>query len=108
NLLAGLLEAVAAEPYQGRADLPPLASTLQMEIDDLFPVAEALQLLRFADVAEGDIRLSDAGRRFVEADVDQRKKIFAQHVLAYVPLAAYIKRVLDERPSHRAPATRFR
>ena len=26
----------------------------------------------------------------------------------YFPLAARIKRVLDERPSHRAPATRFR
>ena len=29
------------------------------EIDDLFPIAETLQLLRFAEVAEGDIRLTD-------------------------------------------------
>jgi NitT/TauT family transport system ATP-binding protein len=108
NVLAGLMETVAAEPYQGRADLPALATTLQMEVDDLFPVAEVLQLLRFAEVAEGDIRLTDAGKRFVRADVDGRKRIFAQHVMTYVPLAAYIKRVLDERASHRAPATRFR
>ena len=33
----------------GRADLPELASELQMEVDDLFPVAEALQLLRLAE-----------------------------------------------------------
>jgi NitT/TauT family transport system ATP-binding protein len=63
NILSGLMEAVAAEPYNGRADLPALATGLQMEIDDLFPVAEILQLLRFAEVAEGDIRLTDAGRR---------------------------------------------
>jgi hypothetical protein len=31
---------VAAEPYGGHADLPALAGPLQMEIDDLFPVAE--------------------------------------------------------------------
>src|SRR5690242_7593526 len=38
NLLAGLMEAVAADPHRGRADLPVLAGPLQMEIDDLFPV----------------------------------------------------------------------
>jgi NitT/TauT family transport system ATP-binding protein len=71
-------------------------------------VAESLQLLRFAEVAEGDIRLTDPGRRFVLLDPDSRKKLFAQHVLAYVPLAGHIKRVLDERDQHAAPASRFR
>lgn len=108
NALAGLVETLAAEPYNGRADLPPLAAGLQMEIDDLFPVLETLQLLRFAEVAEGDVRLTEAGLRFARAEVDERKKLFAQHLLAYVPLAAHIKRVLDERESHRAPASRFR
>ena len=108
NLLAGLMEAVAGEPFHGHADLPAVAGPLQMEIDDLFPVAEALQLLRFAEVAEGDIRLTDAGRRFVQLDPDGRKRLFAQHVLAFVPLAQHIKRVLDERDTHAAPASRFR
>jgi len=108
NVLAGLIETVAAEPYNGRADLPPLAAKLQMEIDDLFPILETLQLLRFAEVAEGDVRLTEAGMRFARADLDEGKRLFAQHLIAYVPLAAHIKRVLDERASHRAPATRFR
>ncbi len=108
NLLAGLLEAIAAEPYRGRADLPDLAATLQMEIDDLFPVAESLQLMRFAELAEGDIRLTDAGRRFVDLGPDDRKHLFAQHLLANVPLAGHIRRILDERDNHRAPASRFR
>jgi len=108
NLLAGLMEAVAAEPYNGHADLPALAGPLQMEIDDLFPVAETLQLLRLADVAEGDIKLTDVGRRFVQLDPDDRKRLFAQHLLAHVPLVQHIKRVLDERGTHAAPASRFR
>src|SRR5206468_6572989 len=108
NVLAGLVETLAAEPYNGRADLPPLADKLQMEIDDLFPVLETLQLLRFAEVAQGDVRLTEAGMRFARADLDEGKRLFAQHLIAYVPLAAHIKRVLDERASHRAPATRFR
>ena len=44
----------------------------------------------------------------MHADVDERKRLFSQHILSYVPLAGHIKRVLDERPTHRAPASRFR
>src|SRR5262249_473280 len=108
HLMAGFLETVAADPYRGRADLPALAGPLQMEIDDLFPVAETLQLLRLAELAEGDIRLTGAGRSFVDLDSDGRKRLFAHHLLACVPLAGHIRRILDERGAHRAPASRFR
>ena len=108
NSLAGMLEEIAAPPYDGRADLPHLADSLQLEIDDLFPLAETLQLLRLAELEEGDLKLTALGQRFVDMDVDQRKKVFGDQVLAHIPLASHIKRVLDERPSHRAPATRFR
>ncbi len=107
NRLSGLMEALAAAPYNGRADLPDLAVTLQMEADELFTAIETLQLLRFAEMAEGDVHLTDLGRRFVDLDVDERKRLFGAHLLAYVPLAALIKRVLGERPSHRAPFVRF-
>jgi len=108
NVLSGLMETLAAEPYNGRADLPLLAANLQMEVDDLFPILETLQLLRFAEIENADVRLTDTGKRFVKAEVDERKKLFAQHLVTYVPLAAHIKRVLDERATHRAPASRFR
>jgi NitT/TauT family transport system ATP-binding protein len=108
NSLAGMLEEIAAPPYNGQADLPHLADSLQMEIDDLFPLGETLQLLHLAEFAEGDIKLTPTGKRFVDMDVDQRKKLFGETLLSDIPLAAHIKRVLDERPSHRAPATRFR
>jgi NitT/TauT family transport system ATP-binding protein len=108
NRLAGLMELVAAEPNHGRADLPAIAGDFLMEVDDLFPVAETLQLLRFAEVEHGDIRLTDAGKRFARAGLDEGKRIFAQHLVTYVPLAGHIKRVLDERAGHRAPASRFR
>ena len=106
NELAGLMESLADSP-DGRADLPALAEELNFEVDDLFPIAETLQLLRFAEVAQGDIQLTPAGRRFAEGDLDDRKRLFAEHLIAYVPLAALIKRVLDERPNHRARAARF-
>ena len=108
NTFAGMMEEIADEPYSGKADMPALADSLHMEVDDLFPVAETLQLLRFAEMAEGDIALTAAGKRFADADTDTRKALFRDHLVAYVPLAARIKQVLDERPSHQAPASRFR
>jgi NitT/TauT family transport system ATP-binding protein len=107
NLLSGLIEAVAAAPYNGKADLPDIAARLHMEIDDLFPVAETLQMLRLAEVEGGDIRLSETAILFANAEVDERKRIFARHLLNYVPLAAHIRRILDERESHTAPKSRF-
>ena len=107
NLLAGLIEAVSEPPYGGRADLPAIAQALHMEGDDLFPVAETLQMLRLAEVGGGDIRLTEAGLAFAHSDTDERKSLFARHLLAYVPLAAHVRRVLDERSAHRAPKSRF-
>jgi len=107
NSLAGLLEAVAAPPFNGTADLPKIASDLQMEIDELFPLAETLQMLRFAELEGGDLKLSEDGVIFANSSIDERKRIFLRHVLAYVPLAAHIRRVLDERRSHSARKSRF-
>jgi NitT/TauT family transport system ATP-binding protein len=108
NLLAGLLETLAAPPYEGRADLPALAGSLQLEADELLPMGETLAQLGFAVLEEGDLKLTEAGRRFALADIDDRKKIFAEALLAHVPLAATIRRTLEERWNHRASAVRFR
>ena len=108
NTLSGMIETLAASPYSGRAELAALSRELQMEADELLPIAETLQLMRFAEIEGRTIRLTAAARRYNEADIDQRKQLFAQHLLSYVPLAAHIRRVLDDRASHQAPATRFR
>lgn len=108
NLLSGLLETLSGPPYAGRADLPALAEALQLELDELLPLGETLQLLGLAVLEEGDIRLLERGRRFVDADTDARKAIFGGALRANVPLVAQIRRVLEERPNHRAAAVRFR
>lgn len=108
NQMAGLMEALAASPYDGRADLPALAETLHFEVDDLLPLGETLQLLHFAVLEEGDVYLTEKGRAFVQADVDGRRALFAEALRAYVPLVNMIRQVLDERWNHRASAVRFR
>ena len=105
--LSGLIENLTEAPYHGRADLPHLADEENLVMDELFPLIETLQLLGFAHVSGGDIELTPSGRAYAAADMLTRKQIFAEALLKHVPLAAHIRRVLDERPGHRAPAARF-
>ena len=108
NLMAGLMETLAEQPYRGRADLPLLAGSLQLELDDLLPLGESLQLLRFAELEEGDIRLTSDGLRFVQGDLDERKQILGGSLMKNLPVVTAIRQVLDERWNHRARAERFR
>lgn len=105
--LSGFLEAVSSPEYTEKVDLPEIADALHLDVDDLFPITEALEILRFASVAQGDIELSEAGKRFAEADILQRKQIFASHLMSYVPLARHIRRVLDDRTDHMVSEERF-
>jgi NitT/TauT family transport system ATP-binding protein len=106
--ITGLLDMLHQTEYRDkRIDLPMISDELHLDIDDLFPITESLEILRFAQVSTGDIELNAAGKAFADADILERKKIFASHLLSYVPLARYIRRILDERPEHRASEERF-
>jgi NitT/TauT family transport system ATP-binding protein len=105
--MAGLLEAVAGRPDNGKADLPVIAEALHMPVDELVPVVEFLHYLGFAELKSGDLLLMQPAKTFAEADTDTRKRTFAQHLLASVPLVELIRRFLDERPGHRARRVRF-
>ncbi len=63
NLMAGLIETLAADPYHGRADMPEIARSLHLEVDDLFPVAEVLAASRFRRRARGRHFPDAAGAR---------------------------------------------
>ena len=105
--LSGLVDTLVEPPYRGRADLPHLADSVGLDTDELLPLIEALEILQLAHVGGGDIELTAAGSAYSEADLQRRKVIFGEHLVRYIPLAAHIRRVLDERPGHRAPKARF-
>ncbi len=105
--LGGLIEQVASGPDYGRDDLPKIAETMQLEVDDLFPITDAAELLEMAQVRAGDITLLPAGEAFAQGDIQQQKRVFAEQLVRHVPLVTYIQRILQTRPDHRAPEERF-
>lgn len=103
--LTGLLETIAGSDEP--PSLPELADSLHLDVDNLFPLTELLDILRFAHVDGGNIRLTNQGLAVAEADIQEKKEIFCQHLMRHVPLARHVRRVLDERPGHKASKERF-
>jgi NitT/TauT family transport system ATP-binding protein len=99
--LIGLVELVEEEKKDKAMDLPQIVDELNMEIDDLLPLTEVLDVLQFAEEAEGDIKLTQEGQQFALADMLERKKIFARHLLKHVPLVKHIFNLLNESNNHR-------
>lgn len=105
--MLGVLDAVNDMSADGRLELSELTDELEMEVDELFPLVEALELLGFARVGRGEIGLSDAGRRFLDADILERKVLFGEALLAHVPLARHIVDAIETDGDHRVTEERF-
>ncbi|MBN8523044.1 MAG: nitrate/sulfonate/bicarbonate ABC transporter ATP-binding protein [Rickettsiales bacterium] len=107
NQLAAITSTLAAPPYNGSGDLADLVKALQIKTFDVIHISEALSILKFATVNEGNIKLTKTGKLFATTELDQRKQIFAEQLLKNVPLAAYIVNILNGRADNKAPKSRF-
>jgi len=104
--MAGLLEFL--NDRGGEEDLYHLAEELLMEVDDLFPIVDAAVLLGFAESAQGDVRMTAAGRQFASADIVARKKLFRKAVLSNVTLIQQIRNALERKSDRAVPLEFFR
>ncbi len=96
--IAGLLELII--DLGGRTDIYRLADELAFEIDDLFPIVEAAQLLGFLKVEEGDAVITPEGRAYAESEILQQKELFRTAALNHVLLLRQITRALANKSDH--------
>jgi NitT/TauT family transport system ATP-binding protein len=90
--MAGLLEILADQG--SRADLHRLADELSLAVDDLLPTVETAALLGLLKLEEGDAVITEEGRSFASADIQQRKAIFRKAALAHVPILRQMEQAL--------------
>ncbi|MFI4939780.1 MAG: nitrate/sulfonate/bicarbonate ABC transporter ATP-binding protein [Burkholderiales bacterium] len=105
--IVGLIEKLEPLPSAAGARLTELADKLGLSIGELLPIAEVLHILDFAELKDGCLTLTAGGRAFEQSIAAERKRLFGEHLLRFVPLAAHIHRVLVERDDHQAPRRRF-
>lgn len=97
--LTGFLELL--EDLNERTDLYKLAGRFVMDIEDFLPIVEAVELLQFAKVIEGDIELNSEGIIFAQASVAERKDLFKNQLLANVPFAAHMLSIIASKSNKR-------
>lgn len=94
--ISGLLELMHEQGEELR-DIPLLAERLQLEVDDLLPLLDAAVLLGFADVADGDARLTPVGQDFATTTILRSKDLFRQQALKRVPVISSIVHTLQQK-----------
>jgi NitT/TauT family transport system ATP-binding protein len=97
DALSGLAEIVAPLAPLGLAGL---ADQLYLDVDDLLPLVDALELLEFAQVEAGQIRLTPTGQTFAGADIQASKEMFAAAALDRAPLVGAIFNGLQRAADH--------
>jgi NitT/TauT family transport system ATP-binding protein len=105
--LLGLIDAIHYAPFNDRGDLADVAENETLEMDRLLILVEAMQLLGFATVTDMSVALTKEAAGLHDADIQESKRIFGEHVLKHVPLIRHIRQVLTDRADHAAPETRF-
>lgn len=103
--IAGLLELII--DFGGRTDIYRLADELAFEIDDLFPIVEASQLLGFLRIEEGDAAITPEGRAYAESEILRQKELFRQAAVDHVLLLRQITRALANKTDHSVPEEFF-
>ncbi len=94
--LIGLLEELDQLQQKGPVDLPELADVVRLDIDDLFPVLESLNLLGLAKISKGDISMTNMGKSWIDSDITDKKILFAQLLIQHIPLAKHISEHLNQ------------
>lgn len=99
--LFGLIEAFEIDFAGKKTSLQAFADSQQhLTEEDLLPLIEILDILHFASLSRDSIELTALGHEFANADIQEKKQIFSRVLLLYIPIAAHIKRVLNENKDH--------
>jgi NitT/TauT family transport system ATP-binding protein len=93
--ISGLLEIV--NDRGGKEDLPKLAESLRLEVDDLLPAVDASAMLGFATVAQGDVEMLNPGKEFATADMHRSHEIFKEQLLKHVPFISTVLEALKHK-----------
>ena len=107
NELIGMILELSSSKYKGEATMHDLTRNLHIQVSELLNIIKLLYLLEFVSLTEHSVKLNKAGKTFAMHGLDDRKKLFGQHLVNNIPMAEYIVHTLQERSDHKAHISRF-
>ena len=103
--IAGFLEILA--DHGGHEDLHRMSHQLMLESDDLLPIVDACVLMGFATVDHGDAEITELGREIAASDIQTRKQLYRDAMLAHVPLLQQMDSALQAKADGTMPVEFF-
>jgi Uncharacterized conserved protein len=80
----GLIDTLVNE-FGGQADIFMIAKEMESDVDDIMPALNAAVYLGFVEVRDGDIKITESGKEFLNARIVDRKRILRQKLLDLEP-----------------------
>ena len=105
NQVFGLLDLVRA--YNGKTDVAKLNIDLRVDIDELLPIIDTAEYLGLVNVQQGDIALTDLGRKALTARMNERKKIVRDQLHSLEPFADIARLLREKKELSRIDLGRF-
>lgn len=90
--------------HRGREDIARLGDDLDLEIDEILPSTEFAEVLGLLTVEDGQVALTDTGRRLLAGSIRERKALLREQ-LKKTTLFRALLRALESDPEHRLSET---
>jgi hypothetical protein len=85
NRVFGLLDLLKA--YNGKTNIANLTIDLRIAIDELLPIIDTAEYMGLVSVHEGEISLTDLGKKALDGKIPERKKIVRERIGSLEPFS---------------------
>lgn len=85
NRVFGLLDLLKA--YNGKVDAAHLMADLRTDLDEFLPTIDTAEYLGFVDVKQGEISLTDLGKKASMSRIPERKKLVHDKLQSLEPFS---------------------
>ena len=93
--------------YNGKTDVAKLNIDLRVDIDELLPIIDTAEYLGLVSVQQGDIAITDHGKKDLTARMAERKKIMGDQLHSLEPFADITNLLQEKKELSRIDLGRF-
>jgi len=105
NRVFGLLDILRA--YNGKTDVANLTVDLRIALDELLPIIDTAEYMGLLAVQQGDISLTDVGKKALNGKIPERKKLAHDTLVGLEPFADVIRMIQEKKQLSRFELARF-
>ncbi|HEX4922311.1 MAG TPA: AAA-associated domain-containing protein, partial [Candidatus Bathyarchaeia archaeon] len=95
NRVFGLLDLLRA--YNGKTDVANLTLDLRIALDELLPIIDTAEYMGLVAVQQGDISLTDVGKKALSGKIPERKKLAHDRLVELEPFSDVIRIVHEKK-----------